>query len=199
MKKPKYLIAVVGLIIGLLLLLLVCRLFWLQPLRVDAASMEPTLHKGDLILINKLPYSFSKPVRGDVVLLDTTEFASKTSRSDKWWIKRVIGIPGDRVGIRPPYIYINGKSLNNPPVFAAISSLQHGYAGYNLPDKTQFPNAPLKTDTDEITLLPDQYFLIGDNTLLSLDCRHFGPVKASSIIGKVTYILAPADKRGPIE
>jgi signal peptidase I len=161
--------------------------------------MEPTLLKGDLIIINKLAYSFGRPKRGDVVLLETAQFASKTSRSDKLWIKRVIGIPGDRVGIRPPYIYINGKPLNDPPIFAEISSLQHGYIGYGLPDKTQFPNAPLKTDTDEISISTDQYFLIGDNTLVSLDCRHFGPIKSSSIIGKITYILAPADRRGPIE
>jgi signal peptidase I len=199
MKKYKYFIAVAGIIIGLVLLVLICRVFWLQPFRVDARSMEPTLLKGDVVFINRLAYSCGRPNRGDVVFLDTAELASKTTRRDKWWIKRVIGIPGDRVGIRPPYIYINGKPLKDPPVFTAISSLQQGYAGYGLADKTQFPNAPLKTDADEITLSSDEYFLIGDNTVISLDCRHFGPIKTSSIIGKVTYILAPANRRGPIE
>jgi signal peptidase I len=199
MKKHKYLTTVAGIIIGLVLLLLMCRVFWLWPLRVSAGSMEPTVRKGDIILVNKLAYLFSKPKRGDVVFLDTVRFSSNIPKHSKWWMKRVIGIPADRISIRPPDIYINGKPLKDPQIFEKISSSRQGYAGYGLPDKTAFPNAPLKTDTDEITLSANEVFLVGDNTPVSLDCRHFGPIKASSIVGKAIYILSPADKRGPIE
>jgi signal peptidase I len=136
MKKHKYLIATAGITIGLLLLLLICRVFWLWPLRVSAGSMEPTVRKGDVILVNKLAYLFSKPKRGDVVFLDTDRFSPNIPSQGKWWIKRVIAIPGDRIAIRPPYIYINGEPLKDPPIFEKISSSRNGYAGYSLPNKT---------------------------------------------------------------
>jgi signal peptidase I len=185
-KKKRRIILLIGIIlVTLLTLAVLCRLFWLQPFRDTARCMEPTVKKGDLVLVNKLSYRVSEPKRGDIVLIDTARLPINPKPRHKRWIKRVIGVPGDRVSIRPPHVYINGAPLTTPAIFSTISEKKKGYRAYTLPDTAKFPNAVLKSDTDEITLSSNEYFLLGDNPALSLDSRHFGPASRTVILGRV--------------
>lgn len=198
MSKPKHklLLAIFAVLGCIVLLIILCRLLWLQPLRIAGQSMHPTLAVGDMVIINKLSYRTNEPERGDVIFISTVNLAQEQARRHKLWIKRIVGIPGDRISIHPPYIHINGEPLKSPEIFQTISEKKGGYHGYNLPDISKYPSMVLKEPTDEITLVENEYFVIGDNTTNSYDSRHCGTVHRSAILGKVVYIAAPGERRG---
>ena len=90
-------------------------------------------------------------------------------------IKRVIGMPGETVSIKNDKIYINGKIIDNSFAYGATS------------------------DVDKIELGEDEYFILGDNRLISKDSRYFGPVTKGEIIGKVVFRLFPFNKIGTVK
>ena len=90
-------------------------------------------------------------------------------------IKRVIGMPGETVSIKNDKIYINGKIIDNSFAYGTTS------------------------DVDKIELGEDEYFILGDNRLISKDSRYFGPVTKSEIIGKVVFRLFPFNKIGTVK
>ena len=186
-------------IVSLMVLAVFCRFFWLQPFRDVGRCMEPTVKVGDLFIVNRLSYSTRKPERGDVVFVDATKLPLKQAHPHKRWIKRVVGVPGDRISIHPPYIHIKGSPLADPEIFVPISELKKDYQGYVLPDPIKYPDAILKKEEDEVTLAGDEYFLIGDNTTNSLDSRHFGAVPRAAILGRVICVIAPGNRRGIIK
>jgi len=105
------------------------------------------------------------------------------------FVKRVVGIPGDMVSIHAPNALINGKILDDPPIFKEITSGANGYSGYT--------DGPLlATDTDKIILGKNEYLVFGDNSQNSLDGRFFGPIKRSKIKGKVVLIYWPFERKG---
>jgi signal peptidase I len=163
---------------------LLVRLFWLQPYRDIARCMEPAVMAGDLIVVNKLAYLFKDPARGDIVFIDATGICMDDTRHARW-IKRVAGLPGDRVSIHPPYVHIDGEPLVSPDVFITISLKKAGNRGYVLADAVRYPDAVLNTESDEIVLSGNEYFLLGDNAMNSFDSRHFGAVSRSNILGSV--------------
>jgi signal peptidase I len=198
-KKYRLLIIVVVAVASLVVLTVLCRLFWLHPIRIAGRSMEGSLKIDDIVIVNKLSYLVRKPKKGDVVFIDTTRLPLKPAPQDKRWIKRVVGIPGDRISIHPPYVHINGDPLNSPEIFVTISERKEGYQGYLLPNITKHPDSIIKKESDEIDLADNEYFLIGDNTTNSHDSRHFGPVPRSAIIGKLSWIIAPGNRRGIVK
>ena len=90
-------------------------------------------------------------------------------------IKRVIGMPGETISIKNDKIYINGKVIDNSFAYGTTS------------------------DVDKIELGEDEYFILGDNRLISKDSRYFGPVTKSEIIGKVVFRLFPFNKIGTVK
>ncbi|MGH7408660.1 MAG: signal peptidase I [Candidatus Methylomirabilales bacterium] len=123
---------------------------------VTDISMLPTLLEGNYYLVNKYIYVFGLPERGDLVVLRRDQFASEQ------YVKRVIGLPGERLLIRSGVVYINGRRLEEP------------YA----PDPT-FP------DLGPLTIEEESYFVMGDNRPVSEDSRHYGTVPGSHIQGKI--------------
>ena len=114
-------------------------------------------------------------------------------------IKRIAGIPGDTVGIFPPYICIDGNPLKYPPIFTKISDRKDGYSGFDLVDPVCFPKAMIKSKEGQVALSDGEYFLVGDNTAASYDSRHYGAVNDSAIQGRVIYVLLPVDRRGVVQ
>ena len=179
---------------------LTIRQFFFRPFSMPTGSMEPTLmgnkrtphgveNTGDHIIVSKMVYWFHEPQRGDIVVFSTTGIQYFGIAPGFLWVKRIVGIPGDTVSIHAPDVLINGKILDDPPIFKEIASGSSGYSGYT---NVQL----LATDEDKIVLGKDEYLVFGDNSQNSLDGRYFGAIKRSNIIGKVVLIYWPFERKG---
>ncbi|MDD5519604.1 MAG: signal peptidase I [Kiritimatiellae bacterium] len=181
--------------------------FLVHPFTISSMSMSPTfigakrdakgkqLSRGDYVLVNKLIYYFKNPQRGDIAVFNIS--GVQGLQKNKYFCMRIVGIPGDTVRINPPYIIVNGQKLLEPPIFAKISSRENGYSGYLFPQA--YNKAFYETPKDGIRLFDNEYLVFGDNATNSYDSRYFGAIKRSSIIGKVFYIYAPAERKGRVE
>jgi len=153
---------------------IVVYLFIMQPNQVKGASMEPTFISGDYIMTSKITYKFRPPQRGDVIVF-------KSPRNpDIEYIKRIIGLPGDKININDSQVFINDNLLSENYISETTNLWDGGYAKENKP-----------------MTVPDNYlFVMGDNRPRSSDSREFGPVPIASIIGHVFYRYYPANKAG---
>jgi signal peptidase I len=184
------------------------RTFLVQPFRVPTGAMQPTImgngkaldgrqSLGDHILVNKLSYRLSAPQRGDVIVFRTKGL--KSVEQDTCFVKRLAGLPGETVGIDPPYLLVNDKKVTEPGIFNKNAEGKDGFSGFCPATPSAIFSAVLASPTARITLGPDEYLVLGDNTRNSLDGRYFGPIKRSAIIGKAFYIYAPAGRKRTIE
>jgi signal peptidase I len=146
-------------------------LFLYQPVKVEGTSMMPTLDDQERIFINKFVYRFhfEKIDRGDTVVF---WFPGDPSKS---YIKRVIGMPGDRVEVRDGSVLVNG----NP--------LEEDYVPQEYRDQSEM--RPTTVGTDE-------YFVLGDHRSSSNDSRTWGMVPRRYIYGKAVFIYWPLEKMG---
>ena len=162
-------------------------------------SMSPNFLAGDRILVNKRPFRDGFPERGDVVV-----FRTPPSEVGRTWIKRVIGVAGDRIVIKGREIEVNGKKLERERVptesIAQIRKQVEGYVYYEshagrryrvLFADDSFDGSAM----DEINVtVPDRsVFVIGDNRDRSKDSRHIGSIHVGDVIGYVDYIYFPAE------
>lgn len=140
------------------------RYFLVQPFYVKGASMEPNFYDKEYLVIDELTYRFKEPSRGDVAV-----FHPPIAPID-YFIKRIIGLPGERVVIRKGQIVI--FNFDNP----------HGFV---LQEEPYLSPAPPLYDDVDVTLNNNQYFVMGDNRTASRDSRSFGPVTREEIVGRV--------------
>ncbi|MGA1862412.1 signal peptidase I [Deferribacter thermophilus] len=155
---------------------MVIRAFVLQAYKIPSGSMLNTLLIGDHILVNKLAYKFGKPKRGDIIVFEWPV------EPDKDFIKRVIGLPGDKVQIINKQVYINDKLLNEPYVL-----FQSNFV---------LPANFTPRDNTENFIVPDgYYFVMGDNRDTSYDSRYWGFVSEDKIKGKAWIIYWSWDLR----
>ncbi len=142
---------------------------------VSGSSMENTLHHGDNLIVDKLTYRFSKPKRYDIIVFPF-RYQEKT-----YYIKRIIGLPGETIQIQDGVIWIDGKVL------------QESYG------REVMKNAGLAADM--ITLGEDEYFVLGDNRNDSTDSRDpsVGVIYKDEIIGRAWLRIWPLDKIGVLK
>lgn len=151
------------------LIVIPVRLFIAQPFIVNGASMEPTFETGEYLIVDQLTYAFEAPVRGEVIIFRYPRDPSK------FFIKRVIGLPGETVRLRgKDIIIVNSK---HPDGFI----LNEPYLDEN----------NRQSDTSEVTLADDEYFVLGDNRQESSDSRTWGPLKEEFLIGRAFLRLFP--------
>ncbi|MFA5005018.1 MAG: signal peptidase I [Candidatus Omnitrophota bacterium] len=184
LKKKSVLRDWVESIIIAFLLAMVIRAFLVQAFRIPTGSMRMTLIEGDLILVNKLIYgakvpftkfnlpAFQQPKRGDVIVFIYPEDTKKD------FIKRLVGLPGDKVEIRGGSIYINDK-LAAEPVFNQIYYYNRG---------------DFALEGKPITVPEDSYFVLGDNSASSKDSRFWGFVPKRNLLGKALIIYWPPQR-----
>lgn len=132
--------------------------FALVPFRIEGSSMEPTYRHGAVNFANRLVYLVRRPRRGDVVAIRTT------AGPHVMYLKRVIGLPGERIGIRDGTVFVNGAPLDEPYV-----------------------QNRRRWQRPEIQLAADEYYVMGDNRRMRMEDQEFGRCKASLIVGKVLF------------
>lgn len=157
-------------------LFIVVYLFILQPNQVKGASMDPTFATGDYIFTSKVTYKFRQPERGDVIVFRAPK------NPDIEYIKRIIGLPGDRVLIDNGNVYVNDTLLNESYLMARTNTWEGGFIQNGV----------------EVVVPEEELFVMGDNRPRSSDSREFGTIPLSSVIGQVFYRYFPATKAGPI-
>ena len=146
-------------------------LFLYQPVKVEGNSMQPNLEDQERIFINKFVYRLESIAHGDVVVFRYPRDPSKS------YIKRVVGLPGDRIRVAAGRVYLNGQPL-----------LEDYVSGDGL-DLRSYP---------EITVPADSYYVMGDHRLMSNDSREFGPVHERFIYGKAVFVYWPMDRAGTL-
>jgi signal peptidase I len=139
-------------------------------IRVDGSSMLPSLNHNNYVIINRLAFRLGDVKRGDVVVFEFPH------NNDEDYIKRVIALPGDTIGISDGLVYINGQPIVEPYIMA-----------------------PIVTNYPEVTIPQDMVYVMGDNRNDSSDSRRWGPLSVDELIGKAVFIYWPFSDFGLVE
>ncbi|RLQ96255.1 signal peptidase I [Falsibacillus albus] len=161
-----------------LIIVIVARTFLFSNYVVEGKSMMPTLQDGNRLIVGKVDYDLHKPHRFDIIVFHATETSD--------YVKRVIGLPGDRLEYKDDTLYINGKPLPEP--YLKPYKEQLGGTGPLTPDFT------LKEKTGVSVVPKGKIFVLGDNRQYSEDSRIFGFVDMKNIVGKVDVRIFPFSK-----
>jgi signal peptidase I len=145
-----------------------------SPFYVGSESMVPTLKVWDRVLINKLAYDLEEPQRGDIVLFESPDGGEEPL------IKRVVGLPGDRLELRNGELFINGERVEE-------SYLERRSCARGMPKTCSF--GPKSVPQNHV-------FMMGDNRTNSLDSRFFGPVPEENLIGEALFRFWPPRRAG---
>ncbi len=143
------------------------RLFIIDPFLVHGNSMQPTFEDGNYVIVDKLTYKITDPSRGDVIVFDAP------TDDGRYFIKRVIGLPGERVVVNGSKVTI--FNTDNPTGF----SLSESYIKFE------------SNRTADKTLASDEYFVMGDNREVSSDSRIWGALNKDAITGRALVRLLP--------
>lgn len=148
--------------------------------KVEGESMEPTLSSGDSVIIQKISYYLSDPKRYDVVVFPVESIA-EGQKEQTYYVKRIIGLPGEKVQIVDGKVYINDQLLESD-TYCLSDILEAGIA------------------SSPVELGEDEYFVLGDNRNMSTDSRtdYVGMVHRSSIIGRVDFCIWPLNHFGSL-
>jgi signal peptidase I len=157
-----------------------------KPYRIPSPSMEPTLHcakpvngcegrLADRVIANRLAYRFHAPRRGEIVVFKAPAPVKAACAANGTFIKRLVGLPGEKVSMRNGYVFIDGVRLDEP-------YLQRGYRGSETGTWGRIPSA--------------RYFVLGDNREMSCDSRRWGVVPHKNIIGRAEVIYWPPNRVG---
>jgi signal peptidase I len=162
---------VIILLVSFVLVFGFVRPFVVEAFYIPSESMVPTLLVGDRVLVNKFIYRFTDPHRGDIIVFRSVEGGQEDL------IKRVVGVPGDRIAVRAGRLYVNGKPQREP------------YVNKKFPDRSF--SAPVVVPRNHV-------FAMGDNRANSRDSRFFGPVPYKNIEGEAFLRFWPPDRIGLI-
>ncbi len=154
------------------------------------------IKSGDHVFVNRMAWNFSRPKRGDVMVFSTSGIPGLPQGTH--YIKRMSGMPGEKVSINPPNLIINGKEMHEPYTIERIAAKERlsdkeQYAGYQTISAYMQTEAevPLFSPNDVVTLADDEYYALGDNTGNSRDSRFWGPVPEEKLLGPAAFIYWP--------
>lgn len=186
-KKPDNawgFLSTLAVIIGAILVAIFMMMFVFRSYQVDGPSMQPSLHNNDRLIIWKVPRTWAKitgnpyvPNRGDVIVFAERGLATVGSKE---LIKRVIGLPGDRVVIADGKVTVYNQE--HPDGFSPDATLPYG-KGLDLTTNTE--------EKVDQTIGSGEVYVMGDNRDNSMDSRVFGPVDANDIVGKLVLRVFP--------
>ncbi|MGI6496228.1 MAG: signal peptidase I [Kiritimatiellia bacterium] len=152
---------------------------------------------GDHVFVNRLTWNFRPPRRGDVMVFSTKNIPGLPEGTH--YIKRMVGLPGESVSIRPPNLVVDGAVVKTPESIVRIARREKladwapAYLGYQVVGNAPqcVSRAPLRTPADHFDLAPDEYFALGDNTGNSLDSRYWGAVPRENLLGPGALVYWP--------
>lgn len=160
------------------------------------------VHAGDHVFVNRVLWNFRKPRRGEVMVFTTTGI--KGLPQGTHYIKRMVGLPNETIGIRPPELIVNGESVTEPFTIGrqvrkeAAPHSEEGYPNYlgyrligNVPASGAPAKTPLRVEGDEVELGPEEYLGMGDNTGNSYDGRYWGAVPSRNLLGPGAFVYWP--------
>lgn len=150
------------------------RTFVAEARYIPSTSMSPTLQINDRLIIDKISYDFTSPNRGDIVVFNPTK-ALKTDNFNTAFIKRVIGLPGEKVEVKNNLVYINGSPLKENYIAAK-------------PDYKWGP----------VIVPANSYLVLGDNRNNSFDSHYWGFVPRDKIVGKAIFRFYPFTRIGEL-
>jgi signal peptidase I len=176
--------AVVVVVVAVLVAILL-RTFVVQTFFIPSGSMEPTLHVGDRILVNKLSYHLHGVGRGDIVVFSRPPAENCGGPEVNDLVKRVVGLPGETLSLSGGHVYVDGRRLGEswlPASEQGITRPGPGGTLYGLQHAYRVP--------------ANDYFVMGDNRTDSCDSRFWGPISRSLIVGKVEMRVWPLTSIG---
>jgi signal peptidase I len=179
-----------------ILFVLLLRTFLVEPFRIPSGSMMPTLLSGDFILVNKFAYGLRDPVfhrtlfgigrpqRGDVVVFRPPHQPHQN------WIKRVVGLPGDRIAYRNKWLSVNGEAvqLDSEGLYAGQGLSNRLLETYEGVSHEILTNSQRPAEDFEFDVPAGHYFMMGDNRDGSDDSRFWGPLPEANLVGKAFFI-----------
>jgi signal peptidase I len=168
----KFFLELVQVVAISLAIIIPVRYFLVQPFYVKGASMEPNFFDHEYLIIDELSYRFHQPGRGDIVVFHYP------NDPKNYFIKRVIGLPGETVEIADGKVKIYNDKYPNGMILDEHAYLDDVYTA----------------QTRRETLKADEYFVLGDNRPSSLDSRYFGPISMKVIVGRVWVRGWPLDR-----
>lgn len=160
--------------------------------RAGEAFLSFQLESGDMLFVDRFSYQFTSPKVGDPIVFRTRAIPGLTEiyggvPDDKYYIKRLVGLPGDRLKIEDPILYRNGQPISGSPVFAKDLARQAPYPGY----QARYSLA----GNAEVTVPTGAFYAFGDNSPESLDSRAWGALPQREVIGKAVFIYYPFTSR----
>jgi signal peptidase I len=156
---------------------MIVRTFLFAPYIVEGASMEPTLHNSEKIFVNKISSSNSIQ-RGDIIIIEGPVDS---------YVKRVIGLPGDKIKMENDQLFINNKPFNED------------YLSFNR-EVAKKMGTNLTGDFGPVTVPKNQFFVMGDNRLVSMDSRNgLGLISKEDIVGKSEFVFYPFSEIRSVE
>jgi signal peptidase I len=184
------LFSTVGILVTALVVAFLIIGFVFRSYQVDGPSMENTLQNADKLIIWKVPRTWARlthhayiPNRGDIIVFTQSGLSEFGQTDSKQLIKRVIGLPGERVVVKDGSYTVYTK--DHPNGFNPDRTLSYG------------KNIPTTSGSVDVTLHKDQIFVSGDNRPDSLDSRSFGPINADKVVGKLVLRVFPISQAKP--
>jgi signal peptidase I len=188
----------VVLVVAAILIALVIKQFLFQAFYIPSRSMVPTLEVGDRVLVNKLSYDLHDVNRGDIMVFEAEPNKDWQRAGIADLVKRVIALPGETVTqCQPGRVCIDGRLLKESYLpKGTTTDLYHG-----TPDASGQPDAAIRgcaanSPKGGCTVPAGEYFVMGDNRSESSDARDHGPIKGSSIVGRVFVRIWPLNRLG---
>jgi signal peptidase I len=164
-------------LIAAVILALVIRTFVAEPRFIPSASMVPTLELGDRLVVEKISYKLHPPAYADIVVFAVPpQLQAEGYQADQAFIKRAIGLPGDRISLKNGRVYRNDVAL--PEAYVTIT--------------------PKPEDINNIIVPANEIFVMGDNRNNSNDSRYWGTLPMQNLIGKAVWRFFPLDRWGKL-
>jgi signal peptidase I len=184
-SSVRWVAELVGVVVVAILVAVLLRTFVVATYSIPSGSMEPTLKIGDRIVVDKLSYHFHGVDRGNIVVFSTPPAEDCAGPPVSDLVKRVIGLPGEIISLANGRVFINGHLL--PETFLPPDVRNDTYPGpsgntYSLHHAYRIPTGDV--------------FVMGDNRPQSCDSRYWGPIRESTIVGKVDMRIWPLSRLG---